>query len=817
MRGRRLAQRRFSWRELGLRPAFFPAVSLAAGTFVGGHGERANLLLLLGLALSLFASMALWKRTGAHLLMLVALFLAGASLGDLEARVNVPSGLPSPELTRLEGTVEDVLPSEEAVRLEIAVARVPDFQPPEARFRARIYVTGQAPVFQGQRVLLSTRLRPERAADNPGQWDSSEYRRRRALLFNGSVDPRRLVVLSPPERWRVWLRDVQQRLASRTRELAPSREAASLYLTLAAGLRADLGTELENRFALSGLAHVLSVSGLHVAILALLTLKLLRLVVVRLWRGSQRHDTRRIAAPASIPLVWAYVVFTGSQPPAVRSAVMSTTFLLGMAIWQRSDALNSLALASAALLIVDPSSAADLSLQLSFVAVLSLVLLAPAIRGWVKIPEANPQLEDGWRLRLHRGVDQAIETLCASAAVTATGAPLIAASFHRVSFAGLISNVVCLPLCGLLTVLAASGAAVFVISPTLATPLLWTGGWASALLLKLVDLFAALPGAALALPSIGGAATFAFYLCLCAFALAEGRWRWIGVGAPAAFLVPIALSLWPLSRNVTVTFLAVGHGDAIVVSSGRSHALVDGGGVPGGADTGRKYVIPFLREKQIHRLELAVLSHPHPDHALGLISTLREISTARLWLSASASRGELTRQVVQAASGAIVEPVARGREPFPLGEAWIEVLGPPSDSILLKGVNDRSVVLRIRHQSVSFLLTGDIEASGEELLDPGGVTVLKAPHHGSATSSTPALLQKTRPRFVVFCVGQNSRFQFPSDRVLQRYRSLGSECFRTDLDGAVAFESDGRDVRWKTFHPHPGNTQQPPIADLEEG
>jgi len=812
-----LAQRRFSWRELGLRPAFFPAVSLATGTFLGGQGERASLVRLLALALLVLASAALWRRTGAHLLMLVALWLAGASLADLEARVKVPPGLPTPDPIRLEGTVEEVLPSQDAVRLEIAVARVPDFHPPEARFRARIYVSGEASVFPGQRVLFPARLRAERPADNPGQWDNSEYRRRRAVLFNGSLDRRRLVVLSPPDRWRVWLREVQQRLASRVRQLAPSPEAASLYLTLAAGLRADLGTDLENRFALSGLAHVLSVSGLHVAVLALLTLKLLRFIAVRLWRKSRRHDARRIAAPVSIPIVWAYVVFTGSQPPAVRSAVMASTFLAGMALWQRSDALNSLALASAALLIVDPSSAADLSLQLSFVAVLSLVLLAPAIRACVKIPQANPQLEDGWRLRLHRGLDQALETLCASAAVTAAGAPLIAASFHRVSFAGLISNVVCLPLCGLLTILAASGAAAFLISPTLSVPLLWAGGWTSALLLKLVELFAALPGAALALPSLATAGTFVFYLCLGAFALAEGRWRWIGIGAPAAFLAPIALSVGPLSRNVTVTFLAVGHGDAVVVSSGQRHALVDGGGVPGGADTGRKFVIPFLREEQIRRLDLAVLSHPHPDHALGLISTLKEIGAARLWLSASALGGELTRQVVQAAGGAIVEPVGQGRAPFPLGEAWIEVLGPPSDSILLKGVNDKSVVLRIRHRGVSFLLTGDIEAPGEELLNPGGVTVLKAPHHGSATSSTPSFLEKTRPRFVVFCVGQNNRFQFPSDRVVQRYRSFGSECFRTDLDGAVAFESDGRDVRWKTFHPHRPNALQPPIADFEEG
>jgi competence protein ComEC len=750
--------------------------------------------------------------------MLVALAAAGLGLANLEARVLAPPGLDRGEPVRLEGVIEDVLPLEGTTRLEVAVARAPDFEPSTARFRVRLYTFGTLPaLYPGQRVLFPAQLKRDAPADNPGQWDLSAFRLRHALPFTGSLDARRLVVLSPPASWRVWLSDVQRGLSSRVRALAPSPEAGSLYLTLAAGLRADLGAELENRFALSGLAHVLSVSGLHVAVLALLTLKLLRFLAVHLWTGSRRHDARRLAAPIAVPFVWAYVIFTGNQPPAVRSAVMATIFLAGMGLWERSDALNSLAIACAALLLLDPSGIADLSLQLSFIAVLSLILLTPAIRGCLRIPEANPQLEDGWKLRVHRWVDQGVETLCASAAVTAAGAPLIASTFHRVSFAGLFSNVICLPLCGLLTILAASGAGAFVLCPPLATPLLWAGGWASALLLKLVDLFAALPGAAIAVPSLTTAEALVFYLCLGTFALAEGRWRWIGLGAPAIFLLPIAGSLLPFSPGLSVTFLAVGHGDAIVLSSGGRHALVDGGGVPSGADTGRKFVIPFLREKQIYRLDLAVLSHPHPDHALGLASTLREVPARRLWVSASAPPGDLTRKVIEAAGGATIEAVEQGHPSLRLGEAEIDVLGPPADPILLKGLNDRSVVLRVRHQQVSFLLTGDIEADGEQLLTPGTTTVLKAPHHGSRTSSTSAFLEKAGPRFVVFCVGRGNRFGFPNEAVVRRYRAIGSECFRTDFDGAVAFESDGRDVRWKTFHPHTPNAQPRPIAHSEGG
>jgi competence protein ComEC len=129
----------------------------------------------------------------------------------------------------------------------------------------------------------------------------------------------------------------------------------------------------------------------------------------------------------------------------------------------------------------------------------------------------------------------------------------------------------------------------------------------------------------------------------------------------------------------------------------------------------------------------------------------------------------------------------------------LSVLGPPEDKLLLKGVNDRSLVLKLQHGDVSFLFPGDIEAAGEEHLSPGGVTVMKAPHHGSSTSSSPGLLAQTHPRFVVFCVGNHNRFHFPHAPVVQRYEAMGTQCYRTDLNGAVRFLSDGRGVRVETF------------------
>ncbi len=794
---------------------------LGAGLGFQTSASRGLFQLTAALALGLGA---LWfaRLPGAHLGVLLGLGLTGAGLAALEGRADLPRALQGGGTEVLEGEVERVERFEDSTRLLVAVARVGKGAGAPAHFRASLYAQGEPPpLLPGQRIRVEARLKPLEPALNPGEKDLSANRRRQGIVFSGSFPAARMLVLSPPSAWRQGLVRTQEGLAQAVRAVSPSPEAAALFLTLAAGQRAALDDDLEEDFSRSGLAHVLSVSGLHVAALALMTLAVLRRLLVlagaRL-RGLRRVDARRLAAPASVPFVWAYVVFTGNQPPAVRSAVMATVVLLGLALWRRADGLNSLAAAAALLVAWAPSSVADLSLQLSFLAVFSLLLLTPALREALPIPEPDPREPHRLKRLLASTRETVLETFCASAAVTGASIPLVAGTFGRASLAGLVSNIVCMPLCGLLTGFAAGGAALYVVAPVLATPLLWGGAWASQLLLWLTRFFAHVPLATMDLPAFGAWASLLYGAGLACWALGERRWRLGGL------LVPVGLALVVLVPRLTpepglrITFLSVGQGDSVVLSSRGHHALVDGGGVPGGADPGSRIIVPFLRASRIERLDLTVLSHPHPDHALGLISTVGQVPTARLWLAADTTGGALSQKLVAAAQGARVEEVQLGHPSFALGEATLEVLGPPEDRELMEGVNDKSVVLLVRHGDVTVLLPGDVEEAGEAALLEGGrlgpVTVLKAAHHGSRTSSTEELLERLRPRYVVFCVGRRNRFGFPHPEVEARYRARGTECLRTDVHGAITLESDGRDVRLSTFLPPEAPAPAAPVAPV---
>ncbi|MCU0701440.1 MAG: DNA internalization-related competence protein ComEC/Rec2 [Myxococcaceae bacterium] len=794
----------WTWWSLGNRPAVFPAVAILGGAAVAATFEVPAGWFLVSAAGA--GGIALWRqgRSFARLAMLVAWAGLGATLASLHAGTE---GEPVEAGKRvvLEGEVESFRAVEGGALVGLAVSRLSDAP---ARLRVQAFGLAVERLEPGARVRVEARLRPLVPTSNPGEWNGWRRALGRGQAFAGSFEGNRLVVLEAAAAWRRWLTATHARLEAATRAVAPSEAAASLFLTLSAGLRATLDEQVEDDFARSGLAHVLSVSGLHVAVLAFALFALVRRLAL-FWPGRlfRRVEPGRVAAPLSLPLTWGYVVFTGLQAPAVRSAVMCSVLLLGHTLRRRSDGLNALAIAGVVMLVLDPSALFDLSLQLSFSAVLALLLVTPGLRALVPVPVPSPAVASGLTLKLWKWNEAALTTALASVAVTAVSAPLVAATFQRLGVAGLVSNVVAMPVSGALTLLAASSAAAFTVTPGLATPLLWLGTRLSEVLLGLAQWFAALPFATWEVAAPPPWIALVWWAGLFAFVLLKGRWRWLTLATPLAAVVHLAVPPLPVDA-VEVTFLAVGHGDATVVSHRGHHLLIDGGGVPNGADTGARFVLPFLRQRRITSLDLAVLSHAHPDHALGLISTLEKVPTKRLWLSPSPA-GPLTTDLIAAADGAEIEVVERGHDGLTLGALQVDILGPPADRSTIEEENDRSIVLKLTHGAVSFLLTGDIEVAGEEALGaPGEVTVVKAPHHGSDTSSTPGLVAATRAKYVVFCVGRNNRFKFPRDEVVERWERAGARCYRTDRDGAVTFRSDGRDVEVETYAPKPAQARR---------
>lgn len=813
---------RLSWVDLRVRPLLVPSACFVLGRWVSGENTAWVWPLLIAAASGFVACFWAHARVGALLCALLGFGVLGAGLATVQrARTTVPTAaFATGKPVVLEGRLVTVDHVNGDTRLRLEVARVnPDGADAPAQFLAQLRAGGHSPFHPGQHVRLRARLKADEGPDNPGEADFGRAWRDRGQRFRGSFEPASVLALSEPSAWALWRASAVARLRTDVERLAPDAASANLFLTLAAGERAGLGPELENAFSRSGLAHVLSVSGMHVAVLALALMRVLRFVLVRLSPWARRMDVQRLAAPLAVPCVWAYVVFTGSQAPAVRSAVMVSVVLVARALERQADALNALCLASLAMLALDPAGASDLSLGLSFLSVASLLVITPAFVALVTKERLFTEApKTGWRGLRDTAFRAVRETFLASIAVVLTTLPWVVEAFGRVSLAGLVSNVVCLPIGAVLTLASAGGASVFLASSTLAVPILWAGTRLSWVFVKVAEAFATLPGASVEVPALGLFAGTVFLVGVFVWALAQGRLRWFALAVPLA----LAWAFWgrPAWQRLTapeleVTFLSVGQGDAVFLSARGEHALVDGGGVPSG-QVGARKVVPFLKHRGVRRLKFAALSHPHPDHALGLIETLESVSTDELWMASGTTEGGLSAAARKAAGpDARVRALSSGDEVPRLGNVAVRVLGPPPlASRPFEGVNDSSLVLELELGEVRVLLPGDLEHEGEAaVLDQvRPVTLLKAPHHGSKTSSTDALLAHARPRFAVFCVGRDNRFGFPHAEVANRYERLGSRCFRTDVSGAVTFRTDGHTVEVETFRPpSEGHRAPPPV------
>ncbi len=238
---------------------------------------------------------------------------------------------------------------------------------------------------------------------------------------------------------------------------------------------------------------------------------------------------------------------------------------------------------------------------------------------------------------------------------------------------------------------------------------------------------------------------------------------------------------------LTVTFLAIGQGDAALVEwpDGRAW-LVNGG-------PASEQLLRYLRRRGISHLDVAVLSHPHPDHLGGLVPILESLPIEELWVPRPPRADELD---YRRAWGLAFERGARIRLPADLDDriehplfGWRSDARAPSSA-----VNDESIVLRIQEGAHSFLFTGDIEAEAERWLTPFLVptTVVKVPHHGSRTSSSPAFVDALRADWAVVSCGQDNRFHHPAIETLAHWAGTGVA--RTDRDGSVRFTTDGTDL-----------------------
>lgn len=772
------------------RPLLALVVPLGLGAWVGeGLGLTAAILILslgaalLGLALAAGPRGALGAVAGAAL-------AAGAAGGAAERAAYdqtpllrwVEQRADASAPVRVTGELTQD-PRQEPERwslvLDVASLRTAGAEQP-LRGRVRIDVGGEASradLMAGDRVAVWAQLRPPRGFLNPGSRDVRGQARGEGIHALGYCKSPSLVEALGRGARLPWWRDGLARArqwarAKLRRHVLPGQEEA-LVRAMVLGDRDGIDPATAEAFRGAGTYHVLALSGAQVALLAGGLLAVLH---------SLGLSPLKTAVVASSSLVL-YAGFVGAEVPVVRATVMAVVFLLGRAIELDADMGNLLGLAAGYLLVERPSAIGDVSFQLSFGAALGLILLTPRLSA--KLP------------RLPLRADLAV---AGSVAAQAALLPLLLAHFHRLAPAAVVLNLLAVPLSGVVLGLGFLLLLVGGLVPP-AAGLVGDLAWLAAhALLRSADPVRAWPWLDIRLPSPPFWASWLFVLGLGLLAAHK----------PRAWLVVLVGALGVLGRppddadgRLHLTVLDVGQGDALVVRSprGRVWVIDSGGSYDGRFDPGEAVVAPYLWSLGHRRIEGMVLSHSHPDHVGGVPFLLRAFQVGEIW-EGVAPRHDRAQEALEQGfrrTPAYRTAVVRGMR------AWwdgveVEVLGPqPRGRPPRTARNDDSVVLVLRWGEVSLLLPGDVEAKAErELPDRGPMEILKVPHHGSRTSSSPDWVAAAKPRVAIVSAGYRNHFGHPHREVVARYEAAGAWLLRTDRDGAVTVSTDGRRVWVRT-------------------
>jgi competence protein ComEC len=804
--------------------ALIPSIAILAGVYAGiAWADTVRLVVPCLTCAWIFAAFA-WSRGASRLTLAAAMAgyaLAGLTLGAASAHealnpqlrsalherfggfqlaTHGPGGFHEPVAARMR-VIEDAAPTAFGVtmRAEVsAIELVGHWH--RAAGGVRLTVTGTvagqlAGAWSAGRIVEApvTFRRPVRYL-NDGVPDFERDQALDGVALAGSIKSGLLVHVV--ERGSA-LEEAAARLRAHVRAAVARRVGArdpvagAIVTAILIGDRTALPDEVRERLQAAGTYHVIAISGGNIAILAAL------MAVILMAAGARG----RMSAAWIIAGLAAYACVVNAGPSVWRATTMAVAYLAARLLDHRSPPWNAMAVSAALLACAAPLDVRNVGFGLTFGATAAILEAASRVR-------APRSMAATWVLA----------SIAASLATEIVLLPISAAAFSRVTAAGLVLNLLAVPL---MTVTQVAGLVLVCLDRVAwaadASAIVAAGGarWLveSA---SLVDVF---PWLASRVPPPAPVLLIAYYVAL-GTALWLRQYRVYAVpvlvccGACILSGVTTRLSWDDAPGRLRLTMFDVGQGEALLLRApdGQARQIDAGGaGFDGAAfDIGGRVVAPALWARGVLRLDALAITHADPDHIGGALAVVRDFRPSEIWEGVAMANHALSQALTRAAlaSGAAILPHHKGRVNR-IDGLEIRVLHPPAPDWERPRVrNDDSMVLEVRYGDIAMLLTGDIGADVERtvapLLSPSPIRILKVAHHGSRTSTSQALLDAWKPQIALISCGRGNRFGHPAPEVVRRLEAAGARIYRTDRDGQITVETDGTTVHVRTFIGHEG-------------
>lgn len=618
-------------------------------------------------------------------------------------------------------------------------------------------------------------LRVREQYRNPGPWLTLEEKSGRGVFRsikpNGNLEAFRW---NPAYDQKIigWAAEIRKHFIDGMAKVMPEKDLQILRGLLFGGQQ-GISPEIRKSFAATGMTHILSVSGTHLA----------ALFASILWLGRVFRMKRIWIGLIGMAVVTFYSLLCAFPPPVVRSLFMSFGVILALMAERERSGQRIFAITLLGMLIWEPRWIFDISFQLSATATMGLMIAVPYL-------EERKTWKNFWK-------GPVVFTLGAQL----LSLPFMAAYFQKISVVSFLSNLFLLPLFESSLMLGLLGSSLSYFHEGGAQFFWILSSLSLGASLEGIRFFAKVPFALLPLPAMNFETGLFYYLGLGIFGSGMMRGKfdkraWMsGILGCAILCGAFYFSFDPSESNeLEIHVIDVGQGDSILIKTPDHRAvLIDTGGIPGvnsDFNIGERVVAPYLWRLGIRKLDLLIISHGDEDHIGGSKEILKSIPAAEIWIPPSAAGYfDSEKEQVRIPSEGEVKEFER---------VLVRVIAqPPADQ------KSWSQIIELSYGDHRFLFTGDLDGKEEKTLlgrkKFGKITGLKVGHHGSKNGSTFDLLQQIEPEIAFISVGEANRFGHPALQTLGRLKSAGSKIYRTDLQGRILIRSDGNHYRVETM------------------
>lgn len=534
-----------------------------------------------------------------------------------------------------------------------------------------------------------------------------------------------------------------------------------------------------------GAEHLLAVSGLQVSLLVWCIFFLSIPIILLFLPKNLCHYSRPISAIGALAFIVIFVLLCSGQKSAVRAVLMAGLCLLPQINRKYIDQWDAVIMSALIILLIDVFALFDLSFLFSFSCIIGLLIAHQKSEAIVAKAKSLSLLLAHFLLALCLSIGAVLAVWPSTIFIFGTFAPY-----------AVIANLFIIPIASVLQIPIILGtiAGYF----TSLHFLVHCAAHCGLVLERSVEICSRYLGLVFVVPErlryVVPCYCVGIFLLL--IFLANKNWR---VGSVLLGLILAStFAFFIKENNLEVTVFAVGQGDSTLFRTNKFTMLIDGGGSFGDFDPGKEILVPRLKAKGISNIDLMLVTHPDLDHIEGLFAVIEEIKIGEIWFHEGSKAHPLIKKLLtHAEKYGISYRMINELRTIPIPDGTIDVFA--LDFTTPSGDNNLSLITRMNYQGISFLWTGDIEREAEEKLLGKNTalrsTILKAPHHGSSSSSTQAFVEAVQPAEVIFTTGLNNRFGFPKKEIMKRYQDKGSRIWDTAKNGEITIV-----VKERTLH-----------------